>query len=499
MRSSPAARGGELCAKHTIGLGLLLPLAAVLSGCGVGTLAPFTSPAATPQALRGKAHGGQQPVAGAQIALYTFGATGYGSAGSLLATATTDQNGQFSIDPASMNCPSPDAPLYILSVGGNPGNPGGQVNSAISLGAALGTCANATQAYVTINEISTAMLAYTFSQFFSNANADDVTSDHFGAPSDEGQVITNGNSGTINTLINTTEGMPLPNSPTMTFESNKLINIGNILGACVNSAGPTSPACAALFSNTSYNGIAPANTLEAAVGLALQPTQNVAQIFAVTPQGNASAFPGGLTTAPADWTLSASYTAPTFGLGVNPRTVTTLDVDATGRVWFPSNRSTQGGGVGYFDPSTGTFSQLFTGNVAHPQQVAIDRNNTAWVADSGSPNIAGFPAGNPSSPTLLVSGRKHLHNRHHRQRQQPALRHHRSGRHARSRSGHRRKLLRGNPQHRVPVLHRVLRLQPRWQPQRHLRHDGPVPVRPIELLPLLRIAAGRGDQHLSVR
>ncbi len=387
--------------RHTLGLGLLLPLAAALSGCGVDSLAPLAGSATRPGAIRGKAHGGQLPVSGAQIALYTYGATGYGSAGTLLATATTDRNGQFSIDPASMNCPSPDSPLYILSVGGNPGNPPGQVNTAINLGAALGTCANAMQAYITINEISTAMLAYTFSQFFSASSYDGITYDHFGSPSDATQVVSNGNSGTVSTVLNTTQGLPNPNTPTMTFEGNKLITLGNILGACVNSLGPNSQACTSLFQNTRpANGAAPTNTLEAAVALAQLPTQNVAPLFALAPPGNAAAFPGGLTTAPADWTLSASFTSPSFGLAVNPRTVTTIDIDSNGRVWFPSNRG-GAGGVGYFDPSSGTFSQLYTGRLAHPQQLAIDRNNYVWVADSGSPNIAGFPAANPSAPTLL--------------------------------------------------------------------------------------------------
>ena len=196
-------------------------------------------------------------------------------------------------------------------------------------------------------------------------------------------------------------GYPHPNTATFRFEGPKLITLGNILGACVNSIGPSSPSCSALFRYISApNGAKPSNTLEAAVDLALNPTQNVPLIFGLQPQSGASAFTGGLTASPADWTLSASYTSPNFALGLNTRTVTTIDIDTAGRVWFPSNGQNKAG-VGYFDQSNGSFSQLFGGNLQHPQQLAIDIDNVVWATDSNSGNIAGFPAVEPSSPVLL--------------------------------------------------------------------------------------------------
>ncbi len=384
---------------NTLALGCLLPASAVLFGCGTGNMASPTAAVSTPKAITGKAFGGQLPVTGSLIALYAFGTGGYGSTGTLLATATTDSAGYFTIDPNSINCPTPSTPVYILSLGGNPGT---RPNSAIALGSGLGACANAAQAFVTVNEISTAALAYTFSHFFSSTSSDGTTSDHFGAPADATQVITNANSGTLNTLLDVENGYPHPNTATFKFEGAKIISLGNILGACVNSAGPSSPSCSALFSYVKpANGSAPINTLEAAVDLALNPTQNTPYIFALQPQSGASAFTGGLTAAPADWTLSASYTSAAFGLGVNTRTASTIDVDTSGRVWFPSN-GTGKAGVGYYDPSNGSFSQLFTAVLTHPQQVAIDVDNYVWTNDTATANIAGFPAATPSSPTLLA-------------------------------------------------------------------------------------------------
>lgn len=395
----------------TIALGVLLPVASVFTGCGVGkqdvlnATASTSSSAATPKRIRGKAYGGQQPVTQATIALYTFGTTDYGSTGTLLASTSTDSTGYFNIDPSQINCTqtgvTPSSPVYILSIGGNPG---GQVNSSITLGASLGTCAQADNpdAFVTINEVSTAMLAYTFSRFFSVGTSDGTTNDHFGAPANAALVISNASAGTIPTLLDTTNGYPLPNTDTVTFEGAKLVTLANILGACVNSVGASSPSCSALFRlSKHYGGAAPTNTLEAAVDIAQYPSQNVARLYALQPQSGAAAFAGGLTAAPADWTLSASYTSPNFGLAVNPSTVSTIDIDTTGKVWFPSNLDRHFG-AGYFDPAVGGFSPFFAAHVRHPQQIAIDADGYVWENDSATNYVAGFPTADPTAPRQLT-------------------------------------------------------------------------------------------------
>ncbi len=382
---------------NRVALGLLLPAAAALSGCGAGSLATPSASLSSARAITGKAYGGQQPVTGSTIALYAFGTSGYGSTGPLLATTTTDSAGYFSIDPASISCPTPDTQVYILSTGGNPGN---RPNAAIALGSSLGRCADAAQAFVTVNEISTAMMAYTFSHFFSAGSSGGATTDHFGAPADAQGVLSNAYNATF-TLLDVENGYPRVNTPTMKFEGAKLITLGNILGACVNSSGPGSPSCQSLFTNTTpATGNAPVNTLEAAIDLALRPSQNIGNIYALQPQSGASAFTGGLTQTPNDWTLSASFTSPNFALGVDTHTASTIDIDTAGRVWFPSNGANRAG-VGYYDPSAGSFSQLYTAGLAHPQQVAIDVDNVVWANDAASPAIAGFPAASPSSPTVL--------------------------------------------------------------------------------------------------
>ncbi len=89
-----------------------------------------------------------------------------------------------------------------------------------------------------------------------------------------------------------------------------------------------------------------------------------------------------------------------MGLAVDTGTLSTLDIDSTGNIWFPSNASGMVGAA-YFNPSTQTFSGPYnTTSLAHPQQVAIDANGYAWLNDSNSSTVSGYLT---TSPTLTES------------------------------------------------------------------------------------------------
>ncbi len=403
---------------HESALAILLPSAALFASGTAGAQgqlpatssapSPATATATTaksPRAIHGRTFGGQQPVTGSTIALYTYGNSGYGSSGTLLASAITDSNGNFTIDPASIVCPSASTPVYILSVDGNPQiGKKNENNTAIAMGAGLGTCGNAANAYVVINEISTAALAYSLSHFFSAANPgnDSITNDHFGGPADNVNAVNIGNNGTIPTLMSVATGYPNSSSSTVTLESAKLYTLANILAACINSTGAGSSACTKLFNNSnSASGTAPTNTLEAAVNIAQNPTQSVTQLFNLQPTDGTQAFTGGLTTIPNDWTIAVGYTAPALGLSVDNRTVSTIDIDPNGNVWFPSNLP-GAVGVAYFSPLSSTFSPLFTApGMVHPQQVVIDSADVVWASDTQSPSVSGFTISNPGAPTTV--------------------------------------------------------------------------------------------------
>ncbi|MGI4829015.1 MAG: hypothetical protein ACRYFU_12605 [Janthinobacterium lividum] len=385
---------------HSHYLLALLPAAGLLSGCAMGPQGASTNvtPQATSKTVTGKTFGGQQAVAKAAIAVYQYGTSGYGSTGTQLATTTTDSGGNFTL---SYTCTDPNAPVYILSLGGQPGP--NITNAVIAEGSAIGTCSASESAYVTISEISTVALAFSLSHFFSATNADGTTSDHFGAPASLSNAISLVNSHLIPTILDVENGYPRQSTATFTNESSKIITLADILGSCVNSDGAGSPSCSSLFSYaTTPGGAVPTDTLQAAVNIALNPGLNVAGLYSLVPPSGSSPFAGSLTRQPNDWTLAVNYITPTLGLGADTHTVTTLDIDTNGRVWFPSNLP-GAAGVGYFDPGTSAFSApLVAAGLVRPEQVAIDVNGYVWATDLESSNVAGYSTSNPTAaPTVL--------------------------------------------------------------------------------------------------
>ena len=105
----------------------------------------------TGPAIRGKCHGGQQPIQGAHVYLFAAGTAGYGKPSvSLLNPAATghsdaigayvlsDANGAFTIT-GDYGCTSVDQ-VYVYALGGNPG---AGTNLVAGLLAVLGQCPTA--------------------------------------------------------------------------------------------------------------------------------------------------------------------------------------------------------------------------------------------------------------------------------------------------------------------------------------------------------------------
>jgi hypothetical protein len=102
----------------------------------------------------GSVHGGQQPVVGATIQLYTVGTTADGSAATplLTSTVTSDSTGSFTIT-GLYSCTGATQ-VYIVATGGNPGL--STTNPNIALMAALGSCSALTPStFININELTT--------------------------------------------------------------------------------------------------------------------------------------------------------------------------------------------------------------------------------------------------------------------------------------------------------------------------------------------------------
>jgi hypothetical protein len=142
--------------------------------------------------------------------------------------------------------------------------------------------------------------------------------------------------------------------------------------------------------------------------MALYPWYNVATVYGL---GTPTSPFTGLGTTPNDWTVAISYAYPNMSVGVagsaTSLTSMNLDIDKSGRIWFPS---TQSGavGVGYFDPSAISFNGPYNSSsspLVQPQFLAIDTVGYVWLTDLGGENVEGFNTASPSSsPTVFSLG-----------------------------------------------------------------------------------------------
>jgi hypothetical protein len=389
---------------HHLAFSLLA--AALLSGCGSFQESPLTSaastststspttPATTPGSpIAGNVHGGDQPIVGAHIYLFAANPAGYGAPSiSLLNPAQpgvafdatgyyvlTDANGYFQIG-GDYTCISGQQ-VYLLSIGGNPGLPAGQVNPALYLMAAMGACPEGqtnlatTVPYIFMNEVSTVAAVYSLSGFMTDAT-------HVSSASTPGALQGLANAFvTVTNLVDTPSGAARiqnvgGNGDVPQAEINSL---ANMLVTCVNSDGTAG--CVPLFSNApDLSGVAPTDTVAAALNIARNPGANVAALFhasQITPT-----FQPTLAAAPNDWTLALTFYADNMVGPYFPA------IDSVGNIWVPgyaNNTLTE------FDPTGSILSGKngFTGGGLNlPYSIAIDPHDNPWVINFGPVNAS---------------------------------------------------------------------------------------------------------------
>jgi hypothetical protein len=351
-----------------------------LTGCGAN--ANFTqslgSDTAT-EGLSGTVHGGPNPVTNATVTLYATTTVsspssgnnyGYGGAGTVLGTTTTNGTGHFSFTGDAASCPAGQQ-AYIVAAGGNTN--GSTTNNAALLMAALGPCtgiSNSTQ--VIIDEPTTIAAAYAIGQFMSVSGSGSGASATVGisAPANNnaatGSCTTSGTSPNIVTtgcvaaglahaflnaanLVNSTTGAANASVPgnSGAIVPNYLINtLANSVEACINSNGDivdSGTPCNTLMTDTGTNAIAlnpnltsPADTLSALLDLAQYPsmaTDGSATLpdipttsgddvpaAATTALFNVASsnsyYQPALTSAPLDFTIAINYPAPAGPWGI---------------------------------------------------------------------------------------------------------------------------------------------------------------------------------------
>ncbi len=375
-------------------------LALLLAGCATNGGVNFATPAPVTgsPAFSGSVHGGQSPIVGGTIQLYSVATTSKGAAKALISSSvTTGPTGSFIIN-GDYSCTG-NPLVYIVATGGNPG---GGANSAISLMAALGSCNNLTPStFINIDEATTVASVYALAPFMSGYK-------NVGAASTDAAGIANAFL-TANSLANTTTGSaPGPGLPgNGTVPTAELNTLADILSSCVNSTSAGSP-CTSLFSAaTPSGGTAPTDTIGAALNIATHPGNSVATLFSLAAAN--PPFQPDLTTSPNDWTLAVKYADPSLSAPYG------LAIDAGGNVWVTNESGasvTKLSGIGTVLSGTTGFTG---GGLLGPKGIAIDKSGNAWIANAGGNSVVelsssgivqsgagGFTAGGIDGPVAVA-------------------------------------------------------------------------------------------------
>ncbi len=427
-----------------------LLLGAALTGCGTnqfpGTATSSTSApvlAAPVTSFQGHVYSGQSPVAGASVQLYAAGGLGYGSAFSyasgvsLLGThvVTSASDGGFNIAGA-YTCPSASTLVYLVATGGS-SIAGKAANPNLAMMAALGACGNLTgTTSIALNELTTIASVWALAPFMRGIA-------QVGTSATNQTGLANAFAA-VNKLVDVqTAVLPGPALPTgATLPVAEINTLADILQTCIESAGGSagdgSP-CGTLFALTkNAAGIAPADTLTAALNIAQNPVQNVSALNLLA-TGAATYQPTLGSTPPRAWTLAIRYaaantlSAPTgiaadasgsvWIANTGSRSVTRLDssgavlsgatgyaagqigqgaiaVDAAGNTWLGAGTP---GAILRITPA-GTASTFTGGGLTNITSIAIDGSGEIWVAGSGNTLSAFTSAGVPISAAGFSGG-----------------------------------------------------------------------------------------------
>lgn len=301
---------------------LCLLASLLLTGCGSKALKIAELVGAS--RYSGSVHGGQQPIVGATIQLYTVGTTADGSAATplLTSTVTSDATGSFTIT-GLYSCTNATQ-VYIVATGGNPGL--STANPDIALMAALGPCSSLTPStFINIDEVTTVAAIVALAPYTTSASA-------IGSSSSDATALASAFT-LANQFVDTTTGLsPGSNIPTgYTVPTAELNTLADILSACINSNGGVAgdgSLCGQLFTDTTVgSNPAPTNTIAAMLNLANNPTLNTSSLFALIPP--TPPFQPTLTSAPPDFEIRLAPPPASLVLQISPTSIAFPDTAAT--------------------------------------------------------------------------------------------------------------------------------------------------------------------------
>ena len=337
----------------------------------------------------GSVFGGQQPVSGATVQLWSVGTSGYGSVASPLGSAvSTNSNGGFTL--GSYTCPA-NSYAYITAAGGNPQTSSSSItNPAIALMAALGPCSSlSASTIININEVTTVAAVWALAPFGKVANgtalvnSGSTPSDTFGTTSTNVQGIANA-MGIAQILANYSTGSTPGTNTTgnvYNVEYWQVNALANILALCVNSAGVSSSSCSSVVAATTGSGNAPADTLQMALYLAQNPTAGLSLLGDIPAAAPYQPYDSTVN----DWTIG--YSIPTGSADSR-----WIAIDQFGNAWVTTSSSSvyelSPTGVVISTPSSYTLNGASSStSIGTSYEVAIDTANNAWFSDETKPAI----------------------------------------------------------------------------------------------------------------
>jgi len=258
---------------------------------------------------QGVVNGGQsRAVAGARVYVLQVNSTAYSSASVSLLNSDnagdaighyvrSGEFGGFSI--AGHYTCTAGHQVYVYARGGNSGDDG--ANSAIGLMAALGPCPESgnfdkAAPFIFVNEVTTIAAAYALAGIATDAT-------HVVSPSEAAPEVAN--AADFANMATGAAYSALPSRPEIQLPQTKIHTLANILSACINSSGATSPSCTTLFRNArsdGASGTAPDDTATAAINIARHPHANIAALYGLQPRLAAPFLPA-LVSAPEDFEL----------------------------------------------------------------------------------------------------------------------------------------------------------------------------------------------------
>ena len=408
------------------GVVLLAAASLIMSGCGDGAGGSLLLPV-TPKVIQagGKTMGGELPIIGATVTLYSSAAnTGiangaYTGTATVLASTTSGAGGSFSFSGVT-GC-STNQLVYITASGGNNGA-GTNANTltAAVLGFPTNTSCAGLPAFTNVDEVTTVATAYAFSSFISLSGTNNTVL-NITAPANNNSLATTNDvsQGTVTTasgllhayqnainLANMATGTAYTAPPTNSnaIAPAAVVNtLANILQYCVNSTGGTSgdsSPCGNLFANSlSLSAAAPTTTLQAALNLARNPAPSATALFAFAPGTGAAPFLPVLSAAPKDWTLAIAYPVPPNPIGgIGFPFTLALDADDNVYVtspendpWLPNTGTSTGNSQSsclFGWTSNGTFRPTITPYVGTPD--VAPQTGTGQAPGTGTPGTSSW-------------------------------------------------------------------------------------------------------------